>query len=725
MKEGGALLKEVVIESEAPVKRKGDTLSYDAKALSTGKEVVVEDLLKNIPGITVFDDGTIKYGDATVEKVMVDGDDLFSRGYSLLTKNMPTQPLDKIQVLRHYSKNKLLKGVEDSDGVALNLTVDEKFKAVWFGNLTVGYGNDSRYKASGNLMNFGKDYKNFFSLSANNAGLDYVGNIDQMQYNSSDLETVGQGNRATEVMYLGGKVSRIDERRSRFNNARTGTFSTILPVGGKSKLRLNGFLGYDRLSTYQNSLSVIDFQGTYFENRETNNSRTNISKGYVSAYFNSDLSNTQMLQSLSTFNLGSNKVYNDYEFNGVSTREQLETRSTYYDQQLTYTHKWKDRNVVLLKSRFLTDRLPQDYGINDYLMGDLFQYNSITAVDNVVKSSKLYAGLEADFKLRQKNNDLIDFKVGFDYNDDDLATRFSLFTNGTAIQPEGFQSHSKFRIGNLYANSSYGLKINRLTITTGLTVSQLFNHFENIQGSETRQTPFLLNPNVQARYEINGDNILSAGYRYYMSNNSLLQVNDAYLLTSSRGFSKGLGYFNQLESSSANLGYSTKHYLNRYSFRVGLTYSKKNDVIAYRSQIDRNSSLSEAFVLKGGDNIGLNINSHVVVKKLKGSVGFDANGYRMVYFNQINGSDLRKNILYGQSYKVNWRSSFKSAFNFVVSTEWDFSEVVSDFTFKNHSKTSWLELTYAVTDKLNVKARGEHYNFGGLDNNNNYFFSDF
>lgn len=372
LKEGGALLKEVIIEAEAPVKRRGDTLVYDAKALSTGHEVVVEELLKNIPGITILKDGTIKYGDTTIDKVMVDGDDLFNRGYSLLTKNMPTKPLDKIEILRNYSKNKLLKGMEDSNAVALNLTIDEKFKTIWFGNLTAGYGNDERYKAGGNLMNFGKKYKNFFSASMNNAGYDDVGNIEDMRYNASDIETIGMGSRTSQIMNLAAGVSRIDESRARFNNAKSGTFSTIVPLSDKTKLRLNGFLGYDRLNTYQTSRSVFNFEDTYFENNQVSNTSTGIRKGYVSAYVTSDLSTTQMLQSLTTFNSGKNNFANNLVFNEVTTNEQLLTKNTYFDQQLTYTHKWNERNVVLVKSRFLDDHMPQTYGIDDYLLGDLF-----------------------------------------------------------------------------------------------------------------------------------------------------------------------------------------------------------------------------------------------------------------------------------------------------------------------------------------------------------------
>ncbi len=53
LEESSEILEDLVIEIDNPIQLRGDTLVYDAKAFSTGREVVVEDLLKNIPGITV------------------------------------------------------------------------------------------------------------------------------------------------------------------------------------------------------------------------------------------------------------------------------------------------------------------------------------------------------------------------------------------------------------------------------------------------------------------------------------------------------------------------------------------------------------------------------------------------------------------------------------------------------------------------------------------------
>jgi len=151
-------LSEVIVIQERAITIKKDTITFLAKSFLQGNEQVVEDLLKKIPGLTIDQNGTIKVGSQEIEKVMVDGDDFFEKGYKLLTKNMPVNPIEKVELYQHYSNNKHLKGIENSNKVALNLTLKENFKRQWFGNMQLGYGlvSENRYDAGSNLMNFGK-----------------------------------------------------------------------------------------------------------------------------------------------------------------------------------------------------------------------------------------------------------------------------------------------------------------------------------------------------------------------------------------------------------------------------------------------------------------------------------------------------------------------------------------------------------------------------------------
>jgi hypothetical protein len=114
-----------------------------------------------------------------------------------------------------------------------------------------------------------------------------------------------------------------------------------------------------------------------------------------------------------------------------------------------------------------------------------------------------------------------------------------------------------------------------------------------------------------------------------------------------------------------------------------------------------------------------------VVKKLKSSVQFNVKALKSVYYNVINDSGLRKNTSYAQNYTFGWRSDFKADFDFNLGTAWNFNQTKSETTFKNNTSVSFLDLLYKTGDNFTMKLATEHYNFGGLDEHNNYFFSDF
>lgn len=175
-------LNEVIISANKSIVIKRDTIIFNAGAFAQGNERVLEDLLKKIPGLVIGNDGKISVGNQEVEKVMIDGDDLFEKGYRILTKNMPAYPVSKVEIYQHYSNNKLMKGIEHSEKVALNLKLKEDTKRQWFGNVSIGYGpeNGNRYQTLANLMNFGGKTKFYGIASLNNIGEDATGDINYL-----------------------------------------------------------------------------------------------------------------------------------------------------------------------------------------------------------------------------------------------------------------------------------------------------------------------------------------------------------------------------------------------------------------------------------------------------------------------------------------------------------------------------------------------------------------
>jgi len=126
-------LNEVEISYEMPVTIRGDTLIYNADSFSDGTERKLEDILENLPGVEINENGQIEVEGKVVNKLMVNGKDFFDGDTKLAIKNIPSKAVDKIQVLRNYSEVGQLSGVRNNqDNVAMNIKLKEGKESFWF-----------------------------------------------------------------------------------------------------------------------------------------------------------------------------------------------------------------------------------------------------------------------------------------------------------------------------------------------------------------------------------------------------------------------------------------------------------------------------------------------------------------------------------------------------------------------------------------------------------------
>ena len=152
--EEGTMLEQVEIVREMPVSIKGDTIVYNADSFKTGTERKLEDILKKLPGVEVNADGEVEVEGKKVTKLMVEGKDFFDGDTKLGVKNIPADAIDKVQVLRNYNENSILKGVENNqDNIAMNIKLKSGKKNFWFGDITAGGGFDDKEKFDRYIVN--------------------------------------------------------------------------------------------------------------------------------------------------------------------------------------------------------------------------------------------------------------------------------------------------------------------------------------------------------------------------------------------------------------------------------------------------------------------------------------------------------------------------------------------------------------------------------------------
>ena len=105
----------VVTAVKASVVAKQDTIEFNAGSFKTQANASVEDLLKKLPGVEVDSEGKITSGGKTVTKILVDGKEFFGDDTKMATKNLPSDLVDKVQVVDRKSDLARITGVDDGE----------------------------------------------------------------------------------------------------------------------------------------------------------------------------------------------------------------------------------------------------------------------------------------------------------------------------------------------------------------------------------------------------------------------------------------------------------------------------------------------------------------------------------------------------------------------------------------------------------------------------------
>lgn len=121
-----------------PYRTYNDTTEFRAGAYRSAETRRVEDLLKNIQGFQVTGEGRIYFQGKEIERLLLDGEDLTDRNYRLLSKNLNASVVDRIQVIDNYSPDRLMRAMERSGKLAVNLTVDSTFRNRISGSIGMG-----------------------------------------------------------------------------------------------------------------------------------------------------------------------------------------------------------------------------------------------------------------------------------------------------------------------------------------------------------------------------------------------------------------------------------------------------------------------------------------------------------------------------------------------------------------------------------------------------------
>lgn len=717
-------LEDVVISITPAIRKQNDTIVYNAKSFLLGNETVVEDLLKRIPGLRVDDTGKIFAGDKEVSSVMLEGDDLLKHRYTYLTKSMPVKPIKEVELIDNHSKNKLLKGIENSDNVALNLKLEDDAKRIWFGNLSASYGvvSENQYELKGNLINVGKLNKFLFFSNLNNTGFDLAeGNTD---YRYQDGELGDELFTRTIINTSNSRPNLSNSRVNRNNMENQNLVATFNP-SKKLKIQLNTTINTDERRSDQTTYQQFKFNDAQFSIRENATANTALESYFGNLTATYELSNNAQFLFDSTILRNNEYERNRLVSNENPLLEQLNSKEFYVDQKINYTKRFQNESALVIDTRFKLNETPQNYYASPLFSESLFGEEN-EASHQLYQNKLSYFGAKVNWLKNTSKDHKFDFDFTLNRYVNKLDSELFLLQNNNWISAgETYKNTGIHRATEYFLNTNYLMKFTIFSIEFTNRFAHIRNDIEYIHREEKNDFTYA-QPKVKFQWNPTSAHQLFASYSYKRTNTHLLDLADNYIQTGYRGFQKGYQHFEQLDSDQYSIGYRFKSHDQLFFFNANYSYHNLLDFISSSSLQSEQVFQSQKIILHDGKNSTIRATSDYFWYEIKHNFRLITSYSAARFKNQVNSETLRNIDTEQTQIEIILNSSFKSVFNYRLGSAWNYFMQKVDQELKNRDQKAFAEFTLNFTNKSYIKTKLDYYYFGILEKGSNtYTFLDF
>ncbi|MCB0457060.1 MAG: TonB-dependent receptor [Flavobacteriaceae bacterium] len=724
----------VEIVYEMPVTVKGDTIVYNADSFNRGDEKKLGDVMKNLPGVEVNDDGEIEVEGKAVTKVMVEGKDFFDGDSKLATKNIPANAVDKVEVLRNYSEVGQLSGVTNNqDNVAINIKLKEGKKNFWFGEITAGSGLDAeteaRYLVHPKLFYYSPKYSINFITDFNDIGEVPFTWRDYFNFTGGfrNFNRGGGTNFNIRESDLGFAVAQNNRANSIETKFLAGNFS----YAATSSLDLSGFgiFSDNKTNIVTNSLTQYITSGVTESTSSNSNQHNQLGMLKLSGVYKPNVNlqadyDVLVKASKQTEDDATLSLFQDFS-NAIS--ENKENKPASINQNLNVYYTLNDDNIFAGQIQHLLQEEDPFYNA----VTDLLSFAGVLPVDTLqnryninqqknIKTHKLDAKVDYYHIINNKSN--INFTLGSTLSRQKFnSNMFQLLDNGDredfseTLEIEGenqpLVNSVTYGFSDVFLGLHYKFKTGQFTFSPGATLHNYTLKNEQLGTSET-QNDWRVLPDVFALWEIKKSESLRFNYSLSAEYTDVNNLAEAYVFNNYNRLFRGNRFLENSFSHNYNLTYFSFNLFNYTNISGSLNYTRRLKGIKNNSQIVTINQVTSPI------NISSNFPDETYAafgrfsKRIK-KVELAANAN--VSFSTSNNS-INERIQKSESFTQNYRLSARSSFR-----EWPNFEVGYNLTINNYNnggleQTFYTQRPYVNTDinflkHFSLSANWDLYNY--------------
>lgn len=406
-------LDEVVIQGRrAAARQKGDTLSYNLDAFTTGNEQKLKDIIEKLPGLEIDENGRIKSEGKVIGNLLVDGKPFFGDNHKIATDNLNAEMIKGIDLLKNYETFDAVKEIEGSNETALNIQIKEEYKGKPTGNIEAYGAYKERYRLHTNLFSFAKTHNLSFIGDLNNTGQEPISLLDFIQMDKSreiknkedEISSISSGSDLPSFLY--DSDNRI-KQQSQF-----GALNAVFAPGKNVAIEAFSILDVEKIKSKQFS------ERDYFSQTETIHSEELIQddNGFLINQTNINAEYKPNANSLLSYALNYKPKNSDYytyidgevEGEEQTTVQKVKNNGYLLGQNLGYTARLADNKLLTVNafSNYTQDNTQLDLSSNVSL------FDMGNTIAQQLKNRDEEYGFYSRYTQRSKNH-IIKLNVGY------------------------------------------------------------------------------------------------------------------------------------------------------------------------------------------------------------------------------------------------------------------------------------------------------------------------
>ena len=708
-------LQEVEIKAASRVSIKNDTTIFNLKKLTNGSERIVEDILKNLPGVTFEQNGRLKFKGKDVKNVLLDGDNLFDGGYTVGTKNINAKHIQGVEAIENFEDNPMLQGLTQNEQVALNLKFNEGLSLS--GNATLGHGYKDRYYVNGTAIALTKRLKGFSVTSFNNIGKNRSNEqFDALGYISRNRSARFQAFKAPSYISANGDLSSAGN--SIKNNEFFGSLNILPKLSKTETLRLNLDVLSDRAIEQSSSTTIINIDPNNPIIIEQSNK-----KSVKPFYFNSKAMYRKFINKKSSLltQFKFSKLRNDNEQLGIRNNIEQGENSLFKEYFLSnntkYTHRINKQSALSVEGSAAFSEKPENLTLFSGVNFDTNMVVQNTTNEQTVYSKKQSLQLQGNYFKTDNNDNKFNVTLSADYFENQLQS------NLTSIDDTNVYSNTiDYSVFLPKAAADYYLKLNKFKIRPKASAT-LYSYLYNERSLLDRQdnNELLFDASLWLQYEFNKKHTILSQVGHANKPPEEKYIYSNFILRSNRLLQNNELTFDKLTSNMFNFSYRFTDLFRDLNASFGFSYQKDNNAYLSVNSITQDVSFATNFLRNNGsENRKWNASFETYISALRSTFRLSSSYINSNYFNLVNSLDLRSNK--SELINVNFAigTSYIGKFLFGNNLSYNYTNFTSQGIqgFKNKSILNNFHASYIPHNRYGMDAN-LNYNVPNIEQSTN------